>query len=99
MSTTKAAAKRWLARHAGQQIDTCQVRPSGMTWRPDPRWLSVYGGVYRLDDSAVRLDASTVVLEADTRLVLEWLDSDGVTIHVTTYTVVAADDDENGDDE
>jgi hypothetical protein len=97
--TTKAAAKRWLERHAGRRIDTLQVRPSGMTWEPDTRTLSVYGGVYRLDDSRVTLDKDTVVLEADTRLVLERHDGDGVTIHVTTYTVADVLDEDDEDDE
>jgi len=86
---TKAAAKRWLASNVGCQVDTVQVRPSGMTWEPGPRTLDCAGNVFTLDGSRVSLTTSHVVLDVSPeRLRVEWLDDDGVRIHVTTYTVV-----------
>jgi hypothetical protein len=93
MALTKADARRWLTARSGRELDTAQVRPDGMEWRPGPRTLTADGNQAELDGSQVRLTADHVVLECGDRLIVEWLDSDGVTIHWTTYTDVPDTDD------
>lgn len=87
---TVSAALRWLVDHVGSTIDTTQTRPTGQTpWRPGPRTLGRVGNGFQLDGSRVSFTRTHAVLEVtDDRLVLEWQDEDGVTIHVTEYAVV-----------
>lgn len=101
MNLTKAAAKRWLDSHVGQEIDTRQVKPTGITWEPGSRTLAKTGSKWTLDGSRVEVTANHVVIAlTESSLSLEWQDSDGVRIHVTTYTVVTDDvDDTDSDDE
>lgn len=89
MSATKAAAKRWLADKVGTSIDTVQTRPDGSaSWRPGVRTLTREGNAFLLDGSRVSITTNDVVLEVtENSLKLEWQDEDGVTIHVTEYTV------------
>ncbi len=94
----KAAAMRWLAAHVGNEIATKQIHPDGIVWEKDNRTLSRAGDVFRLDGSRVEITSNHVVHEADDRLRIEWLDSDGVTISWTTYTPVVESDDDSDDD-
>lgn len=85
---SKAAAMRWLGARVGGEINTVQVRPSGITWEPGVRTLTREGNAFLLDGSRVSLTANHVVTDIDDRrLVMEWQDEDGVRIHSTTYTV------------
>lgn len=95
---TKAAAYRWLDERVGSTLTTCQRRPDGMTWEPGERQLAKTGKLtWALDGSEVRLGATHVVLEvSDDLLLLEWLDEDGVQIHVTAYRPVEEAEDDDG---
>lgn len=91
MQLTKANAKRWLDARVGQEIDTIQVRPSGLTWEPGNRTLSKDRSAFQLGGSRVSLTRDHVIVAlTESSLSIEWLDPDGVRIHVTTYTAVAA---------
>jgi hypothetical protein len=96
---TKAGALRWFAERVGREVDTVQVRPNGMSWEPGLRTVERQGAsAFALDGSTMRIDRDHVVLEVSgERVRLEWLDSDGVTIHVTTYSDPPAE--VSGDDE
>lgn len=84
--STKAAFQRWFAEREGREVDTVQVKPSGITWEPGLRTVARKGNVIRLDGSRVELSRTHVVIEvSDSRAVVEWQDEDGVRIHVTTY--------------
>lgn len=94
---TKADGRRWFDQREGCEVTTCQVRPDGMVWEPGPRVITRKAtDRWALDDSTVRLTPNHVVLMVDDdRCVIEWLDADGVTIHVTTYRDVYHDDEED----
>lgn len=98
---TKAAARRWFEARSGEEVDTVQWGPSGITWEPGPRTVAVEGRTIRLDDSRVEFTRNHVVLDvADDRVRIEWQDDDGTTIHVTTYRDVDdADEYETDDDD
>jgi hypothetical protein len=85
---SKASARRWLDERVGQDIDTVQVKPSGLTWEPGARTLTRQGNTFLLDGSQCSITSNHVVTECDdSRLVVEWQDEDGVRIHSTIYTV------------
>lgn len=102
MSTraTKAGALRWLADRVGVEVDTVQVRPSGITWEPGLRTVARAGAhAFTLDGSHVRLSPAHVVLEVtEHRVRIEWQDDDGVRIHVTEYRDPPTTDDDDTDD-
>lgn len=89
---TDAAAKRWLAAHVGQEIETVQVKPSGIRWEPGARTLARDGNVFRLDGSRVSVGGRYhVPLSIDnSSITLEWQDDDGVTLATTVYAAVVA---------
>jgi|SRR5580765_1153325 len=94
MPTTRAAGRRWLDANVGRTLLTCQVYGNGRTWTPGPRVLSRrHASAWTLTTpegrgSDITLGNDTVVLRADDEhLVLQWIDGEGVVIHVTTYTV------------
>lgn len=96
-TATKAGALRWFAARVGREVDTVQVRPDGMDWRPGLRTVERAGaGAFSLDGSRMEISRSHVVLDvSDGRVRLEWLDRDGVTIHVTTYSDPPAGEDDD----
>lgn len=85
-----AAAKRWLDQHIGEQLETVKIDVSGMRWEPGARTLAKKGATrYTLDGSTMALHKGIDVLSVDDdRIVLEWLDEDGVTISTFTYSLV-----------
>jgi len=86
MKPSKAAARRWFETRHGRDVETTQVRPSGITWEPGARTVCIVGSKIRLDESLVQFTGTHVVLEvSDDRVRVEWQDADGITIHTTTY--------------
>ena len=96
MTETRAAALRWFGARVGQELETVQRRPDGMTWEPGARTLTREGNIFRLDGSRVEVTGNHVVHDVTgDRLTIEWLDSDGVQIHYTTYRDIPDAEDES----